>query len=61
MMEIAYRFAGFTDEDCPCLATPADGEQRLHLVATRRQPPAALRVFAPVLADARTDAVEWVR
>lgn len=49
MMEIAYRFAGFDDQPCACVATaggtgrPA-GIQRLHLVAGRREIPATVRL-----------------
>lgn len=49
MMEIAYRFAGFTDADCPCrreLAAAPDLE-RLHLTPTRQEPPATMRLAAP--------------
>jgi hypothetical protein len=49
MMEIAYRFAGFTDTDCPCgreLAAAPDVE-RLHLTPTRQEPPATMRLVAP--------------
>ena len=55
MMEVAYRFAGFTDlpaDGCGCLAgLPAAGPvQRLHLVPTRRPLPGAVRLDAPDLA-----------
>ncbi|QUX28154.1 HAD-IIIC family phosphatase [Nocardiopsis akebiae] len=50
MMEIAYRFAGFTDDPCPCSGAVAgaaeEGVQRLHLAAERREPPATLRIEA---------------
>jgi methoxymalonate biosynthesis protein len=52
MMEIAYRFAGFTDEDCPCrreLAAAPDLE-RFHLTPARQEPPATMRLVAPDLA-----------
>jgi methoxymalonate biosynthesis protein len=54
MMEIAYRFSGFTDEACPCAAAvPFTGEveglERLHLTPVRRPPPAAIDVDAPDL------------
>lgn len=51
MMEVAYRFAGFTDAECACRAAlpPADGVQRLHLVPERQEPPATMRVVAPEL------------
>jgi methoxymalonate biosynthesis protein len=50
MMEVAYRFAGFGIQTCPCLAAlPAavDGIQQLHLTPTRQCPPATMRVVAP--------------
>jgi len=54
MMDIAYRFAGFTDEPCPCLAGlgPAadDGIQRLHLLAEPREAPTTLTLVTPDLA-----------
>jgi methoxymalonate biosynthesis protein len=50
MMEIAYRFAGFTEDPCACRdAVPGareDGVQRLHLVAERRAAPATLTIEA---------------
>jgi len=56
MMDIAYRFAGFTDEPCDCLtpqtvpAEPAaDGIQVLHLAADRREGPTTMTVTAPEL------------
>lgn len=54
MMEIAYRFAGFDEQDCACRAdladSPAsDGVERLHLEVTRREPPATMRLIAPDL------------
>lgn len=55
MMDIAYRFAGFTDHHCPCLADlasePSRPEvQRLHLTPDRRPAPATMRVVSPELA-----------
>ena len=53
MMEIAYRFAGFGDEDCACRADlPAgpDDLQRLHLLPLAQCAPTTMRVDAPVLA-----------
>lgn len=47
MMEIAYRFAGFTDDDCACRARilPGDdGIERLHLVAARQASPSTMRL-----------------
>jgi methoxymalonate biosynthesis protein len=53
MMEIAYRFAGFTQDPCQCLAGPASAGDRdiqlLHLVADRRQPPTTMRLLSPDL------------
>lgn len=56
MMDIAYRFAGFTDEPCACLARQAgphepaaDGIQVLHLAADRREGPTTMTVTAPEL------------
>ncbi|MFF4364444.1 HAD-IIIC family phosphatase [Streptomyces sp. NPDC001604] len=53
MMDIAYRFAGFTEEPCACLAgqaeTGADGIQVLHLAAERREDPTTMTVTAPEL------------
>jgi methoxymalonate biosynthesis protein len=53
IMEITYRFAGFTGTDCACLATaapPADGVQRLHLVPERQDPSPTIQVEAVDLA-----------
>ncbi|ONI91142.1 hypothetical protein ALI22I_09875 [Saccharothrix sp. ALI-22-I] len=61
MMEIAYRFAGFTDEACPCLADlPAGEVEHLHLVPAPQQAPTTMTVTAPV--PFATDAVPtgWV-
>ena len=55
MMEIAYRFAGFTDTDtdtgcgCRCDLVVAPDVERLHLTPTRQEPPAAMRLVAPDL------------
>jgi methoxymalonate biosynthesis protein len=60
MMDIAYRFAGFTDEPCGCRASvppavEADqdaagaGIQRLHLTPDRRPAPTTIRLTAPDL------------
>ncbi|MFC4535656.1 HAD-IIIC family phosphatase [Sphaerisporangium dianthi] len=51
IMEIAYRFAGLTDEPCGCLtrlrpAHDAD-TQRLHLTPEERPLPATMRLEAP--------------
>jgi methoxymalonate biosynthesis protein len=59
MMDIAYRFAGFTGDECTCMADlgPAadDGIQRLHLIADPRQEPTTMRLFSPDLAAGRLD------
>lgn len=59
MMEIAYRFAGFTDESCGCLgeavtAAGADdagerpeGIDRLHLEPVRKEEPTTMTLLAP--------------
>lgn len=54
MMEIAYRFAGFTDQFCECRnglgAAPDPGEiQRLHLVPAQQSSQTAMRMIAPDL------------
>jgi methoxymalonate biosynthesis protein len=53
MMEIAYRFAGFDEQDCACRRSlppaEADGPQRLHLVTERRDPPGTMRLITPGL------------
>ena len=55
MMDIAYRFAGFTDEACPCLAgLGLDGDrggiQCLHLTTGPREAPTTMRLISPDLA-----------
>lgn len=55
MMEVAYRFAGFDEQDCACRTDlgPADAEsalQRLHLVPERRAAPGTIRLTALDLA-----------
>jgi len=53
MMEIAYRFAGFDEQSCPCVPGPqADdvpGTQRLHLVPQARSVSSTIRLDAPDL------------
>ena len=51
MMEVAYRFGGFTEESCPCVAAvgPAEDLQRMHLTPALQPPPAALELIAPRL------------
>jgi len=57
IMEVAYRFAGFTNQACQCLQAIADSENRggiqlLHLEPTAQTPPAAIRLIAPNLGEA---------
>lgn len=54
MMEVAYRFSGFTDDPCPCTMGIApqgdeDDVRLLHLTPTRQQPPDTLELIAPDL------------
>jgi len=60
MMDIAYRFAGFTDEACPCLAGlgPAGGEgiHRLHLIPDRREGPTTMTLTTPDLTTTQVPA-----
>jgi FkbH-like protein/amino acid adenylation domain-containing protein len=60
MMEVAYRFAGFTDEPCTCraLLAPAGDIERLHLVPARQRPPATMRLRAPDL-TAQPSLYDW--
>jgi methoxymalonate biosynthesis protein len=53
MMEIAYRFAGFTDDSCECMAVlgAGPGIERMHLVPARRSEPATMRLSSPDLAS----------
>jgi methoxymalonate biosynthesis protein len=55
MMEIAYRFAGFTDADCDCLAQmpKSDEIQRFHLIPEPRPGPDTMRLVAPELSQPR--------
>ncbi|GAB3466561.1 HAD-IIIC family phosphatase [Actinophytocola sediminis] len=49
IMEITYRFAGFTDDPCACAAVgqPADDAvRRLHLVPSHQDPPTVLTLTA---------------
>jgi methoxymalonate biosynthesis protein len=52
MMDIAYRFAGFTDDDCACRAQLPAADvadiQRLHLVTAHRNPPTTMRLEVAV-------------
>jgi methoxymalonate biosynthesis protein len=55
MMEIAYRFSGFADEPCTCLAelpnSVVDGLQRLHLEPAPQDVPTTVALVAPDLAS----------
>jgi methoxymalonate biosynthesis protein len=58
MMDIAYRFAGFTGEPCECLAhlwsvAGRDGIQCLHLIPAPRNAPTTMRLISPDLAADR--------
>lgn len=55
MMEIAYRFAGFTEADCGCLAGIATSGtvQRFHLIPQSRPGPDTIRLVAPELSEPR--------
>lgn len=61
MMEVAYRFAGLTDDDCACRAAlPAAPDiQRLHLAPVPQPPPATMRVYAPDLLAGGPSTTEW--
>ena len=66
MMDIAYRFAGFTGDTCTCTAdlgrtADRDGVQRLHLIADPRQTPTTMRLISPDLAAGRLDRSGSVR
>lgn len=55
MMEVAYRFAGFAGQACPCdaelpAAPELDGMRRLHLVPVRQEPATTMTVTAADLA-----------
>lgn len=50
IMEIAYRFAGFAESGCACLAgAAAGGIERLHLAAERREGSGVVKLIAPEL------------
>lgn len=51
MMDIAYRFAGLSEEPCECLAELLPGQdiQRLHLTADPRSAPGTMRLMSPDL------------
>jgi methoxymalonate biosynthesis protein len=57
IMEVAYRFAGFNEQDCACwpdIGAGPDRVQRLHMVPGRRRPPTTMRLLAPDLAHPPT-------
>lgn len=63
MMDIAYRFAGFTGDPCACLARlgpAADGEgiQCLHLIPGPRRAPTTMRLATPELSAGRVLATQ---
>jgi methoxymalonate biosynthesis protein len=58
MMEVAYRFAGFTEQPCRCHAlvnqhADLDGGQRLHLEPVAGQESATIQVVAPQLTESQ--------
>ncbi|MGX6607632.1 HAD-IIIC family phosphatase [Micromonosporaceae bacterium Da 78-11] len=61
MMEIAYRFAGFGDDACPCTdeIEAAPGVQRLHHVPQRQLPPTVMTVVAVDLVGGDCGAASW--
>lgn len=62
MMEVAYRFAGFTDEPVPGLAglpSAADGVERLCLRAERKCAPTTMTVHAVQLTSADAGLTVW--
>ncbi|MEW1699696.1 MULTISPECIES: HAD-IIIC family phosphatase [unclassified Streptomyces] len=60
MMEVAYRFAGFTGDACPCAAAVTgpdrEGIELLHIEPVRQEPPTTMRLDAPDLAVPRAGA-----
>ncbi|MCA2217196.1 HAD-IIIC family phosphatase [Jidongwangia harbinensis] len=56
MMDVAYRFAGFTDDHCDCRTEPKPAElpdlRRLHLIPSPTDPPATLTLHAVSLTGA---------
>jgi methoxymalonate biosynthesis protein len=59
MMDVAYRFAGFTDESCECMvaikaSTDRADIQCLHLITAPRHAPATMQLVFPDLAKGRT-------
>ncbi len=62
MIEIAYRFSGFTNMACVCAAAvgghgEVDGLQRLHLAPVRQALPNTLELIAPDLAGSALNPV----
>jgi methoxymalonate biosynthesis protein len=58
MMDVAYRFAGFTDETCECVAELDSSTQReevqcLHLTAAPKNAPTTMQLISPDLAGGR--------
>jgi methoxymalonate biosynthesis protein len=56
MMEVAYRFAGFSHQPCGCRArisqlSDLDGVQRLHLEPVPRRESTTMQILAPQLAE----------
>lgn len=52
IMEVAYRFAGYEQQDCGCaqeLAPDGNNIERLHLKPVRQEPPVTLTLAAPDL------------
>ncbi len=61
MMEVAYRFAGFSHQPCGCHArisqpSDLDGVQRLHLEPVPRRESTTMQILAPQLAEGPTSA-----
>jgi methoxymalonate biosynthesis protein len=59
MMDIAYRFAGFTNDPCACvepfgLTGDREGIQCLHLIPDRRDAPTTMRLISPGLASGQS-------
>ena len=57
MMEVAYRFAGLTDQSCGCLGELSDeretpGLQVLHVEPEVSEPPTTMRLIVPELQEA---------
>jgi methoxymalonate biosynthesis protein len=56
MMEVAYRFAGFSQQRCGCQArisqhSDLDGVQRLHLEPGPRRDSTTIQILAPQLTE----------